>query len=374
MNNFFDYNNIDEYQIEVTTYCNAACPQCPRNINGAGLNPYLTLNHLPQSVIDQTFSKEICSRTRQIFFCGSYGDPIMHPNFLEILKDFRSKNPTLWLYIHTNGGVHNVDYWESIAKILNGYGQIDFGIDGLEDTLHLYRKNVKYKKVIENASAFINAGGRAQWNFIIFRHNEHQVNDAQQVAKQLGFFNFLPRNTGRFFNHKTVEEMPYWPVNGEDYVLEPPTNSKYKNNSMLFLPNLKKQYQNLQEYFSTTEIKCDAAIGKKVTINAQGLVLPCNFFNHNLYDARFFNDELPGANLLSYVDHGKNQVRDFLEKYGLENLNIKNNSLEEIFNNQMWTDLSNSWSKNLRNGRLFECAMTCGSKLQKVWDQGGSKR
>jgi len=34
----FNYNKIDEYQIELTTYCNAACPQCPRNINGGTLN------------------------------------------------------------------------------------------------------------------------------------------------------------------------------------------------------------------------------------------------------------------------------------------------------------------------------------------------
>ena len=32
----FDFDVIDEYQIEVTTYCNAACPQCPRNNNGSG--------------------------------------------------------------------------------------------------------------------------------------------------------------------------------------------------------------------------------------------------------------------------------------------------------------------------------------------------
>jgi hypothetical protein len=40
----------------------------------------------------------------------------------------------------------------------------------------------------------------------------------------------------------------------------------------------------------------------------------------------------------------------------------------------MWNDLVLSWDKDLSHGRLFECAMTCGSKLQKVWDQGGSKR
>jgi MoaA/NifB/PqqE/SkfB family radical SAM enzyme len=239
----FDFDLINEYQLEITTYCNAACPQCPRNELGAGINPYMPLTHLSRNVIDTAFTTELCQRLRQVFFCGSYGDPIMHPEFLDILRDFRRKSPTLWLYMHTNGGAHDPDYWREIAKIINGYGQIDFGIDGLEDTLHLYRRNVKYKKVIDNARAFIQAGGRAQWNFIVFRHNEHQVKQVQQLGKELGFFNVLIRKTGRFFNHRTIEEMTHWPV-GNNLVLEPPTMPDYRNQSMMFLPDLKKKYKN----------------------------------------------------------------------------------------------------------------------------------
>jgi len=369
----FDFNTINEYQLEITSYCNAACPQCPRNDNGQGINRRMPLRHLERTVIDRTFDEDLCNRLRQVFFCGSYGDPIMHPDFLDILRDFRRKNPKLWLYIHTNGGVHNTDYWAEIAEIMAGYGQIDFGIDGLEDTLPIYRRNVKYVRVIENARAFIASGGRAQWNFIVFRHNQHQVQEVQIRAKDLGFFNCLIRKTGRFFNHATIEEMNSWPVAGE-YVLEPPTLPQYRNQSMMFLPDIKKQYPNIKDYFDTTVIHCDALLGPKVAINAEGMVLPCNFFNHNLYDCRFYEPGvLPGANDLSSTD-GKNQVRAFIEHYGMDNLNIHYQRLCDIFDNPMWQDLVASWSKTLIQGRLFECAMTCGSKLTKVWDQGGSQR
>ena len=66
----------------------------------------------------------------------------------------------------------------------------------------------------------------------------------------------------------------------------------------------------------------------------------------------------------------RNQVRDFLMCYGLDNLNIHNNSLEGVFENTMWNDLVESFTHD----RLFECAMTCGEKFTKVWDQGGSTR
>jgi hypothetical protein len=109
------------------------------------------------------------------------------------------------------------------------------------------------------------------------------------------------------------------------------------------LPDLKKQYINIKEYFDTTPIRVMHLMGKKVAINAEGVVLPCNFFNHNLYDARFRDGTLPGANPLSTVN-GKNQVREFLERYGLDNLNIHHNTLPEIFANDFWQDLVASFN------------------------------
>ena len=148
-------------------------------------------------------------------------------------------------------------------------------------------------------------------------------------------------------------------------MVAPPVNEQYRNRSIQSLPGLKKQYINIKQYFDNTIIRCDALMGKKVAINAEGVVLPCNFFNHNLYDARFRDGSMPGANLLSTVD-GKNQVREFLERHGLDNLNIHNKTLQEIFANPFWQDLSASFTNS---NRLFECAMTCGEKFTKVWDQ-----
>lgn len=362
----FNYNLIDEYQIEITSLCNAACPQCPRNNLGEGINPYMPLTSISREALDRAFPTELVQRIRQMFFCGSYGDPIAHADFLDILKDFRKKSPTVWLYIHTNGGIRNPDWWAELAQILNGYGKIDFGIDGLADTNHIYRKNVNWNKLMPNVQAFIRAGGKAQWNYIVFAHNEHQVEEARQLSQDMGFESFLPRATGRFFNHSTVEEMSNWP--SKDYTLHPPKKIDFRNRSMLNLINLKHEYPNIKDYFSTTEIKCDALLGKKVIISAEGLVLPCNFFTHNLYDARFRDGSLPGANSLSFVD-GKNQVETIVDYYGKENLNINNHSLEEIFANGFWQHVVDSWNKSLDEGRIFECAMTCGTKLTKVWDQ-----
>ena len=368
----FDYQSVKEYQLEITTYCNAACPQCPRNLNGGKVNPNLPLCHLSRAVIDRTFNAELCDTLTQIFFCGSYGDPIMHPDFLGILQDFRAKNPKLWLYIHTNGGVHDHAWWTKLANIINGYGKIDFGIDGLEDTNHLYRRNVKFEKAIDNAQAFIRAGGKAQWNFLVFKHNQHQLRRAKILSDIVGFERILFRGTGRFLNHQTLEESETWqvePANKPTYELQVTDLAEYRNQSMQRLGDLKTEYPNIKDYFDTTPIKCDACVGNKVTITAEGLVLPCNFFEHNLYDARMHDrTQAPGANDLHFVNE-KNQVAEFIDKHNKDLLNIHNVTLPEIFANAFWSELQDSWSKTLDEGRIFECAFTCGQKLTKVWDQ-----
>lgn len=367
----FDYFKVDEYQLEITTYCNAACPQCPRNISGGSVNPHLPLCHLSRQTIDRAFTPELCGRTRQIFFCGSYGDPIVHPDFLDILRDFRNKNPTLWLYIHTNGGVHDTAWWTELAEILNGYGKIDFGIDGLEDTNHLYRRGVKFDKAINNAQAFIQAGGKAQWNYIVFKHNEHQIETARLLSEVIGFEKILFRGTGRFLNHQTLEESETWnvtPKREQPYQLEVTTLDEYRNASMKRLDDLKLEYPDIRDYFDTTPIKCDACVGNKVTITAEGIVLPCNFFEHNLYDARFRDRDIqPSAHDLHFVD-GKNQVAEFVEQHRSE-LDIHTNSIEQVYNSDFWNKLVSSWDKTLDQGRIFECAFTCGQRLTKVWDQ-----
>jgi MoaA/NifB/PqqE/SkfB family radical SAM enzyme len=369
----FRFDTVTEYQLEITSYCNAACPQCPRNINGSRINPHMPLRHLDRHVINRAFDPVLVQRMRQVFFCGSYGDPIMHPEFANIVADFRDKNPALWIYAHSNGGVHDAAWWQDLAGMIGSQGAVDFGIDGLADTLDLYRRNVDFDRVIQNARAFIKAGGRAQWTFIVFEHNQHQIKEAQQLAADLGFHRILFRSTGRFLDHASMTEMPEWPVEDRraqrEYVLRPTTLDAYRNRSILNSSQVAETREQWHRYFDTTAIRCDALMGNKVAINCEGMVLPCNFFNHNLYDARFHDRaSLPGAHDLAFKQ-GRNAVRVFLESYGLDNLNIHHRSLPEIFDCEMWQDLQQSWQAGFDRGRLFECAFSCGERFTKTWDQ-----
>ena len=55
---------------------------------------------------------------------------------------------------------------------------------------HLYRQNVVWENVERNMRAFIDVRGRARWDYIIFGHNEHQVEEAEALAESWGVERF----------------------------------------------------------------------------------------------------------------------------------------------------------------------------------------
>jgi hypothetical protein len=157
--------------------------------------------------------------------------------------------------------------------------------------------------------------------------------------------------------------------------LDMPNNQEYRNDSIERVNEIKEKYGSMIDYFKQTDITCDALLGNKVVVTAEGIVMPCNFFEHNLYDARFHEDQDPGSFDPLGEKQYNNQIIDMYQKYGKENLSIQHNSMQEIFENKFWPDLVESWKQtDFKKGRLFECAFTCGQTFTKCWDQGGSIR
>ena len=120
----------------------------------------------------------------------------MNKQFREIISYVKSNGTRL--LIHTNGGIHNQEYWTDVGNILTKRDIINFDLDGLADTHHVYRINTQFDKVLENAKSVI-ATNRAQvhWKYIVFEHNKHQVEDAREIAKQAGFTTFSTVKTSR---------------------------------------------------------------------------------------------------------------------------------------------------------------------------------
>ena len=98
-------DNVKEIHIEPTSLCNAECPMCARNVNGKGLNPYITLKSLPAKWFHENIKPEQIAQLDKIFFCGNVGDPASAPELVEISQYFKKHNPNIVIGLNSNGGL-----------------------------------------------------------------------------------------------------------------------------------------------------------------------------------------------------------------------------------------------------------------------------
>ena len=145
-----------------------------------------------------------------MFMCGNYGDPAAGTYTLDIYRYFRSVNPKITLGMNTNGAIQTTHWWNKLGRLFDQpRDYCVFSIDGLEDTNHIYRRGVNWDNLIANAKAFIAAGGSAHWDMLVYKHNEHQVDACEQLARDLGFTWFRAKVSKRPFINGV--EMPvFW--------------------------------------------------------------------------------------------------------------------------------------------------------------------
>ena len=342
----FSYHDIRVLQAEISSDCNAACPQCPRNIYGGKTVPNLPIKRWRLEDLPKMFRNNFVANLDLVYFCGTYGDPMMNPQVTQIADWFRQRNPAVKIGIHTNGGVGRTDTYKELVKVVDF---ISFGIDGLDDTNHLYRRKVKWNQVMERAEIFISAGGKAVWDFIVFEHNQHQVEKARTVAATLGFSEFNVKKTSRFLNRKH-QVMPFQPVldkNGnEEYRIYPPSNSKYINKEVT-MPD--------KETLLQTKISCNAQRINEVYVAADGMVFPCGWLHDRLY----------GPEVESTEDYVK--MKTMLQQIGGSlRANCQYRELQDIVDGDWFKMISDSWYSKERFER---CSVLCGACVNPIGAQ-----
>jgi len=383
----YQYNEIRTVHLEITERCNAACLMCPRNINGGEENPFLPKKELYIDDIKRILTPKFLNQLSHIYMCGNYGDPIVARDTLAVFKYLRGENPNLLLSINTNGSAKTESWWKELAEVYGENGYVIFSIDGLESTNHLYRQNTTWSKIINNAKAFIDAGGKARWEFIVFNHNEHQVEEARQLSIDLGFEEFIVKKSARFISPLTGQlKETSMLVNrkGESISLAPPGDSKYKNVAVeqigtlgqkanYVLPTKVDEIQSrlmpeifekndarkrpIEKYWDKTVIKCKVSTEKSLYISAEGLALPCCWMAGQMYTW--------------YWSPRGSQVWRLINKIGKQNLSVLTNDIETVVSNQFFQEhIPESWNKpSCAEGKLSICAKTCGTEFDTFQNQ-----
>jgi MoaA/NifB/PqqE/SkfB family radical SAM enzyme len=325
---------------------------CARNKFGGPVNDMLPLTELSLADIKAIFPENFVKQIKRLYMCGNNGDPIAANDTLEVFKWLREVNPTIKLGLHTNGSARSKSWWAKLGGILNQqWDYVKFGIDGLEDTNHLYRRGTHWNKIVDNVTAFIAAGGKAHWEYIVFKHNEHQVEEARQLSVDMGFTQFRTKKTGRFFSNTKLEgkdKQEVWSRNGNvEYYIEKPVNPEYHNNSLSNEKALVDKFGDMQNYINQTCVKCKVAEDKSIYISADGSVFPCCWTANQLY--------------VWYLEYKKSEIWTLIDD-DIENVSAFRHGIQNIVEGQYFEKISNSWQKpSVADGKLKVCAKTCGS-------------
>jgi len=235
---------------------------------------------------------------------------------------------------------------------------------------------------MENAKAFIDAGGIAHWDFIVFQHNEHQVEEARHLAKEMGFKNFNVKKTTRWRRYDNgIGKYPVFWKGKHLYDLEQPKETAFVPNfeeaeyfkkpnyqsitlddfeNMIGIENTDRRFVSnkwSQIKLNELNIACRSVKNTRpdqpsneIFISAGGHVAPCCFLG-----SEPFNDEKARS-----VD--VNYLKMIEMNGGLDSINMHKRNIFEILN----SDIFNKWIPNTweetgnRSMRPAKCGQCCG--------------
>lgn len=235
--------------IEPTSRCTVMCPRCPRTqlINDFG-KKFLPIDDVNVNDLKIFLDQPV----RKIRYCGTYGDPIMHPAFTDLIETSRAVSDTI--IIDTSGSGRNSAWWHDTVANLTSNDTVNFAIDGLPENFTTYRINANWRQIEQAIKICVDANVKTQWTYIPFSFNEHCIEQAQALSDELGIDEFLVVPSDRW-----LENDPLQPKN-----FKGPREDAHKATSVEIDP------------------KCANHSGMYIT--ASGFFLPCCF----VHDFRYY--------------------------------------------------------------------------------------
>jgi MoaA/NifB/PqqE/SkfB family radical SAM enzyme len=336
----FKFNELKQIHLEITNNCQASCPMCNRNINGGLDNPLIKIRNWSLDEFKTVMNEEVLAQINSYYFCGNFGDPILNNSLIEMCEYTTKTAPDVSIAIHTNGGARSKAWWTRLAHAMPENHRVVFALDGLADTHHLYRVGTDFDTVVENARAFILAGGTAEWVFIKFKHNEHQVEQARELANKYGFKYFTLKNSSRFILEPRVKVVDR--TGALMHYIEPATDVPLK-----FID--KKVIDAYKQVVDKSVIECKSQKEKEIYIDAYGDLLPCCWLASVPYSYISPDDAFEVRNEMM------RQHTELVASLG--NINTFTKSVKDIVDsNEYQTVWDSYWTTN----KLITCARTCG--------------
>jgi radical SAM protein with 4Fe4S-binding SPASM domain len=178
--------------IDPSTVCNLHCPFC-----AVGGDSYTSPKYLMKL---EEFKRIMDMVGRYLFQVElyQYGEPLINPAIYQMIE-YAKKKYYVYTRISTNLNISGEENAEKL--VASGLDYLTLSIDGAsQETYSRYRVGGDFNKVLENLNLIIAAKNALKsqspklvWQFLLFRHNEHEVEKAKALAEKMGLiFSLMP--------------------------------------------------------------------------------------------------------------------------------------------------------------------------------------
>ncbi len=172
-------------RFEPNASCNLRCCWAQRQPKHPALRPRGNAStDLARRVVE-----EIGDALYQVILCH-WGEPTLNPRLAEIVGVFHDAG------IHTTFDTNMTLMTEALAAALveAGLDAISASIDGVaQASYEQYRIGGKVDRAITGLGRLVEArrrlgrgNPRVRWQFLVFPHNEHEVGEAERIAREIG--------------------------------------------------------------------------------------------------------------------------------------------------------------------------------------------
>jgi MoaA/NifB/PqqE/SkfB family radical SAM enzyme len=342
--------------MDISTYCNAGCPQCHRtNPDGLGKADWLPLIQWSLEEFKQAITIEDFKYIKRISLVGTWGDSIMNKDIFEIVEYVISNS--IPVNIETNGSIRDENWWWNFGVMGGKLLSVRFDVDGINQEMHSkYRRFTDLDKVLSNMNTLAQTKANVGSQTIVFKHNQNYLEEILQLCKDNGSVFHTNVISDRFNDSSTVE---FYDKNG------------VVNDRAFYFTNENGEKESFEEASSSVlekpivagasssilseKIVCRWALPRNsILVMPDGALLPCCYHGNSYFKYLQTGKEVALTKNSHFIEYMNNK-----QKY-----NVFENSIKDIVNSEWFTQtLPKSFTSD---DPIPQCAQQCSTKIRKT--------
>jgi radical SAM protein with 4Fe4S-binding SPASM domain len=226
-------------KIESTNICNTKCQLCPTGIG---------LEGRAKGKMSFDDYKKLIDRTKWHLLAldlSMWGDPLIVPDIYDMIRYAHDRR--IWTYISSNLHAFKPGKGQAEALVRSGLDMLTCSLHGAtQATYEKYQPGKNFEEAVEKVRHIIETRNRmgsqspqVQLNFVVTRHNEHEIAAFRRLADELGCkavfstasmnLRFLGQNkqlqslglAPDLLRKKKIDHLREWAPNDQEYLLEP---------------------------------------------------------------------------------------------------------------------------------------------------------